>query len=77
MSHDDEVCLKLGREIVRMIRDLRVAGADAGYGRRKFTFPGGEVHVVIANDAKLADLFEAAASRDYAIETVTPPSQKN
>jgi hypothetical protein len=30
-------------------------GTETGYARRKFTFPGGEVHVLIANDGELAD----------------------
>lgn len=78
MTRDDEVCLKLGREIVRMIRDVRsVAGNETGYARRKFTFPGGGVHVLIANDSELADLMELAASGKYNVQTAVPPSTKN
>jgi hypothetical protein len=78
MSHEDQQCLKLGREIVRMIHDVRtVAGTDAGYARRLFTFPGGSVHLLLCNESELADVMERAASGAYVIEEATPPSQKN
>lgn len=78
MTHDDEVCLKLGREIVRMIHDVRkVTHGETGYARRTFTYPGGEVQLFLANDPKLADLFEQVASGEYNIQSVTPPSQRN
>lgn len=78
MSRDDEQCLKLGREIVRMIADVRkVTQGETGYARRKLTFPGGEVHVLIANDTKLADLFEKAAAASYHIANAIPPSTRS
>ncbi len=77
MTHDDEQCLALGRMIVRMIRDLRVVGNDEGYARRKVTFPGGEVHVLIANSTELADAMEAGARTKYNVTDATPPSQRN
>ena len=50
MTRDDETCLRIGREIVRMIHELRDAAAgDTGYTRRRFTFgANGEVYVFIA-----------------------------
>jgi len=78
MSHDDETCLKLGREVVRLIHELlSSAKADTGYTRRTFSFPGGEVYLFIANDPKLADVFDAAAARHFDVANVTPPSQVN
>lgn len=79
MTRDDEVCLKLGREVVRMIHDLRkrVPAGDTGYGRRKFTFPGGEVQLILAADSELADCMENAAAATYDVQSVTPTSEVN
>ena len=78
MSRDEEQFLKLGREVVRMIRDVHsVPKGDVGYARRRFTFPGGEVHLMIANDARLADAMEAAAAKQYDVQDLTPPSARN
>ena len=78
MTHDDEVCLKLGREVVRMIHEVRKAtGEDVGYSRRTFTFPGGEVVLLILKDKALADVADAAISGKYKVETVKPPSEVN
>ncbi len=76
MSKDDEVCLELGREMVRMIHEVRnVAHGDAGYARRTFSFPGGAVILLLANTSELADLMEEPVRRKYRVKTVTPPSQ--
>lgn len=78
MTKDDEACLKLGREVSRMIRDVvATPGGDTAYGRRRITFPGGEVHLLIAKDSTLADVMEAAADKMYDVETITPRSQTN
>ena len=78
MSHDDEVCLKLGREIVRMIRDLKKsAGDELGYARRVFTYPGGEAHVILANHKTIADLMDQSAQAAHQIVDSVPHSQKN
>jgi len=78
-TRDDEQCMKLGREIVRMIRDVRKIskGLDAGYARRTFTFPGGEVQILVTDDGKVADSMERGVSKDFAISTATPPSTLN
>lgn len=78
MTKDDEVCLKLGREVVRMIHDVRKASGDeTGYARRHITFPGGDVHMLIVNDGALANLMEAAADKNYNVISTTPPSKRN
>lgn len=78
MTKDDETCLKLGREIVRLINELnKTARGDTGYSRRKFTYPGGSVHLFIVNDEDLAALFDSAAKSRYDVTSVTPPSQTN
>ena len=79
MSHDDQVCLKLGREVARMIRELveTVPSTDTGYTRREFTFPGGSVHLFIARNAEVADTFEKAAAEKFTVVDQTPPSQVN
>lgn len=78
MSHDDEQCLKLGREIVRMIRDVqKVSQGEPGYCKRRFTFPDGAVTVFIANNEDLAEVLDKAASRKYAVENAIPPSTLN
>jgi hypothetical protein len=70
--------LSLGREIVRMIHDIRrVSKNETAYARRKFTFPGGEVHLLLANESQVADLMEASVSREYDVKSATPPSQTN
>jgi hypothetical protein len=78
MTKDDETCLKLGRELVRMIHELQdVSQNDVGYTRRRFTFPGGEVHLCLVKDKSLADLFDAAVASRFNVTDVTPPSQTN
>ncbi len=78
MSRDDEECLKLGREVVRMIRSLeKTTGGETGYSRRTITFPNGAVDLFIANDRTLARVFDAAAENHYKVQTVTPPSERN
>ena len=75
MTKDEEQCLKLGQEVVRMIRDLEnVTKGETGYARRNLTFPGGKVYMLIANNPKLADSMEAAATTHYNVESVRPPS---
>lgn len=77
-TKDDEQCLKLGREIVRMIRDLqKVSGGETGYARRLFTYPGGEAHVILSNDKRVADLMDAAARKAHEIAEALPPSLQN
>ena len=78
MTHDEEVCLKLGQEVVRMIHDVRrVTQGETGYARRTFTYPGGEVVLLITNDPSLADVWEDAATQRYVIQTAMPPSKQN
>lgn len=78
MSYDDEVSLKLGREVIRMIGELKGAvQADVGYMRRTFTFRGGEVVMFLVNTDELADVFEKSADAHYAVSNMTPPSQVN
>jgi hypothetical protein len=76
MTRDDETFLKLGKEVVRMIQDLRqVSGGETGYTRRCLTFPGGEVHVILANSPQLTDLFETVVAGEYNVESAIPPSR--
>ncbi len=78
MTPDDEQCLKLGREVVRMIRHLMQAGqGETAYARRCLTFPGGEVYLLLANDPTLADVMDKAAASTFQVENVTPPSEIN
>jgi hypothetical protein len=75
MNHDDEVCLRLGREVVRMIHDVRrLAKAETGYARRTITYPGGEVILFVANDPKLADAMEEGPYLNYNVIGVESPS---
>jgi len=61
-----------------MIHDLRkTTQGKTGYARRRLTFPGGEVHLLVANDERLADRFEFVARESYDVHAVTPPSQLN
>ena len=78
MTHDEKICLGLGHQLLRMVHDLRkTTQGETGYARRKLTFPGGEVHLLVANDEMLADRFEFVASENYDVHSVTPPSQLN
>jgi hypothetical protein len=78
MTHDEKICLELGIELLRMVHDLRKATqGETGYARRKLAFPGGEVHLLVANDKMLADRFEFVASENFDVHLVTPPSQVN
>lgn len=80
MTREDEQCLRLGREVVRMLCDvLKVkqqgSVGDTAYARRTITFPGGQFDVFVVTDSSLAAVFENAASQAYEVQTVTPPSQ--
>jgi hypothetical protein len=55
----------------------KIAKGEPGYARRIFTFPGGEVHVLIANNSKLADVMDEAAAASYNVADAIPPSQLN
>lgn len=78
MTRDNEQFLKIGREIVRMIHDVRnVAGNETAYARRKFTFPGGECHIFVVQDERLAILFDLAAEATHRVVNAIPPSTKN
>jgi hypothetical protein len=76
VTQDDETCLKLGREIVRMVHEMNALGETA-YTRRTFTYPGGAVYLFVANNAELAAVLDAAAIRQYDVITLKPPSQTN
>ena len=71
MDKHDQACLKLGREVVRMINDLRkrVPAGDVGYGRRHIFFPGGDVYLIVASSGELAAAMEAGAAKDFAVMT--------
>lgn len=79
MTQDEESYMKLGKELVRMIYDVRkVSGDEDGYARRKFTFNDGQVIVFVANSERVAELFEAAAKSGYEnVENAIPPSTLN
>ncbi len=83
LAKEAQVYMDLGREIVRMIRDVRSVVDKAGvaggvsYSRRKLTFPGGAVEVVILSDSSLGDLFERACAERMDVEDSTPRSEVN
>lgn len=78
MSDDERRCLALGQMVVQIIHDVRKqAGGDVAYARRAITFPGGEVHLIVANDHRLADLFDSAAAKVYDVANATPASEVN
>lgn len=75
MTDEEQVCVRVGRELVRMVCD--VTGRESRYGRRTLTFPGGSVEMILTNDPNLATLMELAMNDQYAVEVITPPSQVN
>jgi hypothetical protein len=78
MTHEDEQCLKFGRMVLGMIRDLgQAAASEIGYCRRHVTFRGGSVELFVVNSAELAEAFDAAAARRYSVKNVTPKSETN
>jgi len=78
MTAEEQACLRLGREVARMIHDVRKAsGSYVSYARRKFTFPGGSVEILLTNDSNLATVMELAVKEGYAVESITPPSERN
>jgi hypothetical protein len=77
MSAEDEVCLEMGREVLRMIRDIhQVAGGELGFARRRFTFNNGSVELLLVNKSELADRMEAA-TECYDVQSVTLPAEAN
>jgi hypothetical protein len=78
MSDDEKRCLTLGQMVAWMIHDVRKqAGTDVGYAWRRITFPGGDVYLIVANDVRLADLFDSAVAKAYEIADGTPASEIN
>jgi hypothetical protein len=78
MTPEDQECLKLGRELIRMIGDV-YSVRPAAYSRRTFRFEGGAVELFLVKSKRLADLMDAAAERGYDVtEAAAPsPSQTN
>lgn len=75
MTQDEAQFMKLGKEIVRMIHDVRkVAKDETGYARRTFTYPGGECCIFVVNDKRLADIFDKAAEATHRVANAVPPS---
>lgn len=78
MNKDERACLKLGEMVVRTIRELRAqAGSENGYARRKITFPGGEVYMLVANSLEVADALESGAAGVFGVVDAVPRSQVN
>lgn len=79
MTADEETFRYLGRELVRMIHDVRqiAQNGDVSYVRRLLSFPGGEVEILLASNSALADRMEEGAKRRYDVHEATPPSQLN
>lgn len=78
MNREDKALLGMGKQVVRMINDLRkTSGRDAGYAIQKVSFPGGHVYLMIANDKALVDRMERAVESGYAVENAIPPSTVN
>jgi len=72
MTRDDMACLNVGREVVRMIHELRAkAKQDIGFTRRSISFPGGEVILLIC-DTEVAETAEKAIAAKFTVETVDP-----
>ena len=76
MKRQDEQCLALGKEIVRMVGDVVSAPATGvAYGRRRFTYPGGEFHLFLCREKQVADALEGAIATIYDVKAIVPPSQ--
>lgn len=76
-SKDDEL-LRLGKELFGMISAVHATPPeDVAFSRRRFTFPGGAVHVFVVRGHELAEAFETAAAAQYSVETRTPPSARS
>jgi hypothetical protein len=81
MSRDDQQCLNLGREVIRMLRDLKIVAArnpgDTAYAKRTITYPGGSFDLWVVEDPNLSKVLERAATESYRVDTATPPSTLN
>jgi hypothetical protein len=76
MTHQDDQCLKLGRILLGMIRELHAqTKGETGYAQRTVTFPGGEVKLFIAT-GEVADTFNRVAEAKFSVQDVIPHSQK-
>ncbi len=59
LSHEDRVCLALGKEIVLMIGELKSAPDDAAYTRRRLTYRGGgSIELLLASSPAVASAME-------------------
>lgn len=73
MTKDEDMIVRLGTEMVKMIHELKgKTGDDIGYSRRMFTYPGGYVELLMVTDSSLADLMETAAKANFDVHTVYP-----
>lgn len=79
LTKDQEQCLALGKEVVRMINDTRaaVARGDVAYARRNITFPGGSIWLIVPADKQLVDAMEAGVVERYDVATAIPRSETN
>lgn len=78
LTRDEKEYLRLGREMVRMIRDVKATAVNGAcsYAHRTLTFPDSSVEVFICSEKELADKMETAAAHFYAVKTIGPPSSE-
>jgi hypothetical protein len=72
-AYIDQEYKRLGQEIVLMMGELRAnMGSDTnGYARRRFTFPGGEMHLMLCSNSTVADVMDQAAAARFDIQHTT------
>lgn len=79
MSTEEKELIKAGRELHRMISDLRTAAAngEATYCRRVISFPGGQVHLMMTTDDEVAAYMESGIAGSMEVVSRTPASEVN
>jgi hypothetical protein len=84
MNHEEKQYLALGKEVMRMIGDLRSATQttdpakeNLGYVRRELTFRNGSVTMILCSDTRMADAFEHGMAGAFDVQDATPGSQVN
>ena len=75
MTRDDEQYMKLGRDIVRIIRDLAAVPPGRRYAKRDITFPGGKVCLIVTPDDDVVSIMEKAVAEKMDVVDSVPKSQ--
>ena len=77
MDRYDEQCMRLGKDIVRIIKDLAALPPGKRYAKRPITFPGGKVCLIVTPDEDIVSIMEKAVAERLDVADSIPKSEIN